>query len=71
MKRKIKKEQYIPEKLGYPLGGPGQSKYFYVQWHLENTDKDENVREDAGLRLYFTTNYRPIEFGSYGVAFIL
>jgi len=53
--------------LGYPMGGPGQSRHFYLQWHFENTDGDKNVREDAGLRLHFTQVYRPIEFGTYGL----
>ena len=53
--------------MGYPFGGPGQSRYFYVQWHFENTLRDQGVSENAGVRLYFTKNYRPIEFGVFEV----
>lgn len=56
-------EQYIPEHLGYPLGGPDQSKFFFIQWHIENSDLDQNVREDASIRMFFTENYRQTEFG--------
>lgn len=56
-------ESYIPENLGYPLGGPGQSKFFFIQWHIENTDRDQNIREDASVKMFFTKNYRETEFG--------
>lgn len=59
--------QFFPENLGYPVGGAGESKYFYIQWHFENIDRDEGVQEDAGLRLFFTKKYREIEFGVFGV----
>ncbi len=38
------KEQYIPEKLGYPIGGTANElKYFYIQWHLENDEMLESM----------------------------
>jgi hypothetical protein len=63
------KAQYFPGNMGYPVGGPGKSKYFFIQWHLENTDRDVGVKEDAGVRMFFTENYREIEFGIFSVNF--
>lgn len=62
--------QYIPENLGYPVG-ENEFKYFYVQWHYENTDLDEGVRETGGLRFHFTQNYRPVEFGTFGLGALI
>jgi hypothetical protein len=56
--------------MGYPMGGSGKSRYFYLQWHFENSDRDTNIKEDAGLKLYFTKAYREIEFGVYEVTFV-
>ena len=57
--------------MGYPFGGAGQSRYFYIQWHFENINKTVGVKDNASLQIYFTKNYRPIEFGVFQVTLFI
>lgn len=56
-------EVTLPEEYGYPIGGEGEFRYFFIQMHYENPNLDEIIHDETGFRLYVTEDYRPIEFG--------
>lgn len=57
--------QDFPENFGYPLGGSGGIKYFFLQMHYENPAMTQNVKEDSGMRIYTTKNIQSTEFGVF------
>jgi hypothetical protein len=46
--------------MGYPLDS---FKYFLFEIHYTNFDLIKNLKDTAGIKMYVTKNYRPIEFG--------
>ena len=52
----------FPEHVGLPLGGQGQNRLF-LQMHYYNPELKENVRDNSGVRVYFTTDLREQEAG--------
>jgi hypothetical protein len=50
--------------LAYPFGGSEiEPKYFFLEMHYDNPDLIKNRNDYSGIKLYLTTNLRPIEFG--------
>lgn len=52
--------------MAYPIGGSSNEfRYFFLQMHYENPNKDMDVKIHSGMKWYATKNYREIEFGIF------
>lgn len=52
--------------MGYPLGGSeDETKFFFLEMHFENPYGDLGVKDNSGMRIYGTKQYREIEMGIY------
>ena len=50
--------------MAYPFGGSeSEAKYFFLEIHYDNLSLKADIKDYSGIKLYVTTNYRPIEFG--------
>ena len=50
--------------MAYSFGGSEiEPKYFFLEMHYDNPGLIKNLTDYSGIKLYLTTNLKPIEFG--------
>ena len=52
-----------PDETGYPLGGPGFSRYVLLEIHFNNPRRFEGRVDSSGLRFYVTSQPRQYDAG--------
>lgn len=56
--------QDFPNDLAYPFGGSeDETRYAFLEIHYDNPKLKQNLKDNSGMRLYVTKNYRKTEFG--------
>ncbi|XP_064648503.1 DBH-like monooxygenase protein 1 [Lineus longissimus] len=53
----------FPEHVGYPLGGPDESKYARLEIHYDNPELRSDIFDNSGMRLTYTAQLRPHDMG--------
>eukprot|EP00486_Rosalina_sp_Unknown_P006020 CAMPEP_0201567166 /NCGR_PEP_ID=MMETSP0190_2-20130828/7517_1 /ASSEMBLY_ACC=CAM_ASM_000263 /TAXON_ID=37353 /ORGANISM="Rosalina sp." /LENGTH=621 /DNA_ID=CAMNT_0047986831 /DNA_START=49 /DNA_END=1914 /DNA_ORIENTATION=- len=56
-------ELYMPEGVGFPIGGDNGPKYIMMEMHYDNPEEKSDIVDSSGFRMYVTQQLRDTEAG--------